>query len=178
MEGWKKVWSKRLGSYVGFVSAAALVGFLILLVYLSFHDDTGAGIYSQLKLATKVSFSYVGLLWVSLSYIVYRIYHYYRCIYLSQGSYSFARKFSSFTLLPLALAIGLMDVFQPMALIEAPDFGWSNIPSDRPGAAGDRIEKGSKIRGVHYFSRFHEGDRDFSILVENNVKQVVLVPYA
>ncbi|NND31351.1 MAG: hypothetical protein HKN76_02085, partial [Saprospiraceae bacterium] len=32
--------------------------------------------------------------------------------------------------------------------------------------------------GVHYFSRFHEGDRDFSILVENNVRQVVLVPYA
>ncbi|MBK8505105.1 MAG: hypothetical protein IPL46_24605 [Saprospiraceae bacterium] len=52
------------------------------------------------------------------------------------------------------------------------------IPEDPTSAPEDiRIANPIKLKGVHYFGRFHEGELDFSKITDNHVKQIVLVPY-
>jgi hypothetical protein len=79
---------------------------------------------------------------------------------------------------PILLLIGIAKIYQEFTATESFLFNWNEIILNRISPSANEIERDGKIRGVHYFGRFREGEIDFDRLIENNIEYLVLVPYA
>jgi hypothetical protein len=178
MEDLKVVWYKLLIIYLRFLVGTITVFFAgsTLLLWSRGEEFTHAVNVSRTVLLDSVDM--IGILVFSIPYLSYHALIYFRRVWLQQGRGLFFKRLGFFTVAPIVLIFTISKINKETTPSEKSLFNWEESIFSGSNSGTTKIERGGKIRGVHYFSRFRDGEIDFGRLVENNIEYLVLVPYA
>ena len=173
----KKAWFNTLKIYMLFACLTAMACFIFLAIYSTLSGHPSMEILKMTLATFSGRLGVAALCLCTATYLLWRCFIYFRSYYTQSGRTILLRKFGFYTVVPIVILIGARPVFQEITSAEQFAFHGNVTGINASMGEGD-IDPANKLRGVHYFSRYSDGNMDFSSLVENNVEHMVLVPYA
>lgn len=152
---------------------------LLIVVAVSIYNKVGReDIITFLPVVAKqIVTSWLGWIFLFLPYLVFRLIHHLRQIWLKHNRYRFMQHFSTLVLLPAILIYSGVEISKWYTQSEQFEYSWDSSIENINDTIANRYVVDGKQRGVHLFSRRTSSEEIIQDILPTNTEWITLVPF-